>query len=92
MKKLIFACLMAGAVALVGCESYDDSELKSDMESAEDRLDALEDWQLSIEEQIAALQTITEALEANDYVTDVEPITVNGEVVGYDITFRSMAK
>lgn len=92
MKKLIFACLMAGAVALVGCESYDDSELKSDMESAEDRLDALEDWQLSIEEQIAALQTITEALEANDYVTDVEPITVNGEVVGYDITFAQYGK
>lgn len=36
---------------------------------------------------IDALQTIVTALQTNDYVTSVTPVTKDGETVGYTITF-----
>ena len=36
---------------------------------------------------ITALQTIVEALEKNDYITNVSPVRKDGEVIGYTITF-----
>ena len=36
---------------------------------------------------ISALQTAIEALESNDYVTSVNPLTENGIAIGYTITF-----
>ena len=36
---------------------------------------------------ISALQTAVTALENNDYVTSVTPVTENGVVIGYSITF-----
>ena len=36
---------------------------------------------------LSALQTIVTALQNNDYITSVEPLTENGKVVGYTIKF-----
>ena len=36
---------------------------------------------------LSALQTIVTALQNNDYITSVDPLTENGEVVGYTIKF-----
>lgn len=36
---------------------------------------------------ISSLQTIVEALEKMDFITDVSPISEGGEVIGYTITF-----
>ena len=36
---------------------------------------------------ITALQTIVEALEKNDYITNVSPVRKDGEVIGYNISF-----
>lgn len=87
MKKILFSLCLVAALTFVGCSEYDDSDIVAGLENTEDRLDALEDWQMTVEEELASIQTIIEALEANDYVTDVEEITSNGEVVGYTITF-----
>ncbi|MFI3248264.1 MAG: leucine-rich repeat domain-containing protein [Rikenellaceae bacterium] len=86
-KKLFFACLMAATVAFTGCEDYDDSEITAGLESAEDRLDALEDWQMTAEQQLAALEAFTAALEGTDYVVGVEEIKDGATVVGYQIEF-----
>ena len=36
---------------------------------------------------LSALQTIVTALQTNDYITSVDPLTENGKVVGYTIKF-----
>ena len=36
---------------------------------------------------ITALQTIVEALEKNDYITNVSPVRKDGEIIGYTISF-----
>lgn len=36
---------------------------------------------------LSALQTIVKALQNNDYITSVDPLTENGKVVGYTIKF-----
>lgn len=36
---------------------------------------------------LSALQTIVTALQNNDYITSVDPLTENGKVVGYTIKF-----
>ena len=36
---------------------------------------------------LSALQTIVTALQNNDYITNVDPLTENGKVVGYTIKF-----
>ncbi|MFI3249060.1 MAG: hypothetical protein R3Y39_08035 [Rikenellaceae bacterium] len=88
MRKVLLSLCFVAALAFVGCsDKYDDSDIVAGLENAEGRLDALEDWQMSVEEELASMQTIIEALEANDYVTNVTEITTGGEVVGYQITF-----
>ena len=37
--------------------------------------------------KLSALQTIVTALQNNDYITSVDPLTENGKVVGYTIKF-----
>lgn len=80
-KKLLFACLMAAAVSFTACEDYDDTEIKSDIE-------ALKEWQVTVEEELASLQTLMNALNAKEYVTEIVTVTDrNGDVLGYEITF-----
>ncbi|MBS6604104.1 MAG: leucine-rich repeat protein [Brachyspira sp.] len=39
---------------------------------------------------LSALQTIVTALQNNDYITSVDPLTENGKVVGYTIKFATL--
>ena len=40
-----------------------------------------------INSNLSALQTIVDAIQNNDYVTSVTPVTENGKVIGYSIAF-----
>ena len=87
MKKLIYLVLAAVLFA-VGCsESFDDSKIWDKLDDHESRISQLEELCKQMNTNISSLQTIVKALQNNDYVTGVTPITKDGETIGYTITF-----
>ncbi len=86
MKKLLFL-LMCGLL-LFGCsDKYDDSALRNDLSDLENRVSKLEELCKQMNTNISSLQTIVEALEENDYVTNVTPVMQDGKEIGYTIVF-----
>lgn len=85
MKKLF--PIIAALFIVVGC--YDDSELWDSFNDHESRISKLEKICSEMNTNIASLQTIVEAMQKNDYITSVAPITEGGVEVGYTITFTS---
>lgn len=92
MKRL-FTFLSATIMLLfAGCgEEYVDPNVLDRLDNLEDRLERLEELCLKLNTNIASLQTIITALQNNDYVTGVTPITKAGEVIGYTISFTKSA-
>ena len=76
MSRIVY-CAVLG-LAMVSC--YDDSDLRATLDDHEQRLEA-------IDSNIAALQTLVEAVEDADYIVSVKVIKEDGEEVGYEITF-----
>ena len=76
MSRIVY-CAVLG-LAMVSC--YDDSDLRATLDDHEQRLEA-------IDSNIAALQTLVEAVEDADYIVSVKVIKEDGEDVGYEITF-----
>lgn len=88
MKKSILYFLTAIMLFAVSCsESYDDSALVGRVDNLENRVAKLEELCKQMNTNISSLQTLVNALQNNDYVTGVTPITKNGETIGYTITF-----
>ena len=88
MKRLLTYFLSAMLLLAVGCaEEFDDSKIWDKLNSLENRVTALEQLCKQMNTNISSLQKIVEALQNNDYVTNVAPITEDGKVVGYVITF-----
>nr|MBE6191566.1 DUF1566 domain-containing protein [Rikenellaceae bacterium] len=89
MKKLFTYFIIATVMFLAGCggDSYDDSALVNRVDNLENRVAKLEELCRQMNTNIMAIQTIVSALQNNDYVTGVAPITQNGGVIGYTITF-----
>ena len=84
MKKFRhYALLLVTAMAVFGCsKDYDDTELKQDISDLQSRVEKLETWCTTVNSQISALQGLVTALEANDYVTGVSPVT-NGYTINF---------
>ena len=88
MKRLLTYFLSAMLLLAVGCaEEFDDSKIWDKLNSLENRVTALEQLCKQMNTNISSLQKIVEALQNNDYVTNVAPITEDGKVVGYVITY-----
>ncbi len=88
MEKLFTFLLVAIALTIAGCsESFDDSKIWDKLDDHESRIAKLEELCKRMNTNISSLQTIVTALQNNDYVTGVIPVTKNGEVIGYTITF-----
>ena len=88
MKKSILYFLTAIMLFAVSCsESYDDSALVGRVDNLENRVAKLEELCKQMNTNISSLQTLVNALQNNDYITGVTPITKNGETIGYTITF-----
>ncbi len=81
MKKLFYLAAL-GLLAL-SCEKYDDSAITKRVDELETRVKALE----KLQSQMTELQNLVKALEAEDYVTAVQPIMEGGVQVGYAIMF-----
>lgn len=88
MKKLFTYLLVAITMIIAGCsESFDDSKIWDKLDDHEKRIATLEELCKQMNTNISSLQTIVKALQNNDYVTGVTPITKDGKTVGYTITF-----
>lgn len=88
MKKLFTYLLVAITMIIAGCsESFDDSKIWDKLNDHESRIAKLEELCKQMNTNISSLQTIVKALQNNDYVTGVTPITKDGEIIGYTITF-----
>ncbi|MBR0322418.1 MAG: hypothetical protein IIX08_08530 [Bacteroidales bacterium] len=86
MKKYILLLLAALAVAL-SCTRFDDSAIWEELLNHKERIERLEAECNRLNTNINSLQTILEALQTNDYVTDIVKIMEDGVEVGYSITF-----
>lgn len=87
MKKLALWFLAAMTIIAVGCEKFDDSAIWDKLNSLESRIVTLEQLCAQMNTNISSLQTIVAALQNNDYVTNIAPITEDGKIIGYTITF-----
>lgn len=85
MKRKIYQLLLAALSALIVTGCYDDDKVWDALDGQQQRLDALEKWQATANANIEALQIL---LSAQDYVTDVTPVILDGETVGYTIAFH----
>ena len=88
MKKYLFGMVALMALVLTAC-SYDDSELWDKVNDLDNRVKTLEGLCREMNTNIESLETILESLNENEHVSNIAPITEDGEVVGYTITFTS---
>ncbi len=93
MKKILLSIVLATTLALTSCQ-FDDSdiwdkfgEMEESIRDHEQRISALEELCKQMNTNIEALQTLVDALEKRDYVTNVSEVRSNGEVIGYTISF-----
>ena len=94
MKRLFTLCAIVIAVAVSSCSKFDDSaiwdklnEQEQTLNDHEKRIAALEELCKQMNTNINALQTLVEALEKRDYITNVSPVREDGVVIGYTISF-----
>lgn len=83
MKKFLFAAMVL--LAAVSCTD----DLKEQLANHESRISALETICSQINSNITSMQTVISALQNRSYITDVQPITDGGKVIGYSITFSN---
>lgn len=70
--KVLLALMLCTGFAVTGC--YDDTALLEQLENHESRLKELERLTAQHNTNIQSLQTIVNALQERDYVTNVAPI------------------
>ncbi|BFK95066.1 PL29 family lyase N-terminal domain-containing protein [Alistipes onderdonkii] len=87
MKKILSVFCIATLLFASCSDEYDDSALTGRVDNLENRIAKLEELCKQMNTNISSLQTIITALQKNDYVTGVAPITQNGKEIGYTITF-----
>ena len=93
MKRFLLSVVLATSLAFTSCQ-FDDSdiwdkfgEVEESIRDHEERISALEELCKQMNTNIEALQTLVEALEKRDYVTNVSEVRSNGVVIGYTISF-----
>ncbi|MDR3351087.1 MAG: hypothetical protein LBN98_05545 [Prevotellaceae bacterium] len=89
MKK-IFTLMIAAVMVFAGCQKYDDSALRGDVNELKNRVAALEAWQATANSNITALQGLVDALQERRYITNVTPFDTPAPG-GYTITFSTGA-
>ena len=87
MKMKHYLPMAVLALAFTACsDDYDDTALWEQVNDNTSRIEALEQWQEQVNNNIAALQQL---LNTTDYITSVTPVTKDGKEVGYIISFRN---
>lgn len=88
MKKITYSLFLFAFIFFSSCsEEYDDTELRNDITDLENRVQALEELCKNMNTNISSLQTLVDALQSNDYITNITPIISEGKEIGYNIEF-----
>ena len=87
MKNFYWLMLVA-VMVFAGCDKYDDSDLRSEMQQLGNRVSALERWQNEANSNIASLQSIVNTLNGMDHITSVTDIKDDsGKIIGCTLHF-----
>ena len=86
MKLRLFTLFIAALLA-AACQRFDDSAIWDELREHEERIERLEAECKRLNSNISALQTVLEAVQENDYVTDITKIMEDGVEIGYSMTF-----
>lgn len=85
MKSIWVAMLLTViSFGMGSCTKDDLDDIRKELQEHDDRLTSLEEWQKSVNTNISSLQSLVEALEGKDYVTEVTPLADGS---GYEISF-----
>ena len=87
MKRLFSLFAFILAICVSSCSKFDDTDIWDKLNDHEKRIVKLEELCKQMNTNITSLQTIIEALEKNDYITNVSLVRKDGEVIGYTISF-----
>ncbi len=80
--------MLLALLAIAGCSKYDDSALRKDVEELQDRVNSIEKWQTTVNNDLSTLRTIVDALNGKDYITSIDVIqNPSGKVIGFKATF-----
>ena len=74
MKKLI--TIILSFISVISCTNLD--QVWEELREHEERIERLETECQRLNSNIEALQTVLEAMQANDYITDITRITEAG--------------
>ena len=95
MKRFLLSVVLATTLAFTSCK-FDDSDIwnainehTESIKEHEQRILALEELCKQMNTNIEALQTLVDALEKRDYITNISPIREDGVVIGYTISFAN---
>ena len=79
--------LILVTMVLYSCEKYDDSGLVDRLDNLEQRVLKVEELCKELNTNVSSLKVLITALQDNDYVTSVNPITQGQTIIGYTISF-----
>ena len=85
MKRILIFTL--SFIAVLSCGRFDHEAIWDELRDHEERIEKLEAECRRLNSNIEAMQVVLEALQCNDYVTDIVKIMEEGVEVGYSITF-----
>lgn len=86
MKTKNILLIVFALIFSFGCDRTDFDEILRNQEDQEARIALLEQWKVTVDENITTLQRLVTALQDNDYVTGVSSFTTPSPG-GYKITF-----
>lgn len=91
-KDFLMAVACTGMLTMLpSCsgDEYDDSLLTGRVDNLESRVSKLEELCKQMNTNISSLQTLVQALQQNDYITAVLPVTQGSETIGYTLSFKN---
>ena len=91
MKKLLFL-FFAILVFAVSCSKFDDTKIWDKLDDHENRISELETLCKKMNTNITSLQGIVLALQNNDYISSITPISEGTSEIGYIINFTKSGK
>lgn len=88
MKQFYVICL-AAFITLFSCKKIEDKidKVTCRVDNLEERMLTLEELCKQMNTNISSLQSLVNAIQQKDYVSGVAPITKNGIIIGYTISF-----
>lgn len=87
MRRFFSFIAIALAIVVSSCSKFDDTDIWNKLNDHEKRIVSLEELCKQMNTNISSLQSIVNALQKNDYITNVSPVRKDGEEIGYTITF-----